>query len=111
MFLAPRKTNIDPFEMRLLHHRMASRTFVPPYARKVARTASSVVVAASQAACPGAGEAAIDEVREYQETLHRLREGSVGLCDGCGQRISRSGMMFKPLATLCLHCRKGVNAL
>jgi RNA polymerase-binding transcription factor DksA len=106
MFLAPRKTNIDPFEKRLLHHRKASPTFVPMVDRRVLRTAP-----AARSPRPEFRESAIDEVLEFQETLHRFREGTSGLCDACGHRISTSGILFPPQATLCPSCRRAVQAL
>ncbi|HKW71546.1 MAG TPA: TraR/DksA C4-type zinc finger protein [Candidatus Dormibacteraeota bacterium] len=48
----------------------------------------------------------LDENREQVErALERLREGSYGICEGCGRRIPETRLKFQPAATRCVECQ------
>jgi DnaK suppressor protein len=38
--------------------------------------------------------------------LHRIEEGSYGICDSCGQPIESARLKALPHVTLCLKCKK-----
>ena len=44
-------------------------------------------------------------IHKIDETLHRLREGDFGTCDGCGGDISIKRLQARPVTTLCIDCK------
>ena len=40
-----------------------------------------------------------------EHTLHKLEEGTYGLCDSCGQPIAPERLEALPQASLCLNCK------
>ncbi len=44
-------------------------------------------------------------IHKIGETLHRLREGDFGVCDGCGGDISIKRLQARPVTTLCIDCK------
>ena len=46
-----------------------------------------------------------DLLTEVEYALHRIAEGSYGLCDNCGQSIEPARLEALPQATLCLNCK------
>ncbi|MDQ6989111.1 MAG: RNA polymerase-binding protein DksA [Mariprofundaceae bacterium] len=44
-------------------------------------------------------------IHKIEETLHRLREGDFGACDGCGGDISVKRLQARPVTTLCIDCK------
>lgn len=59
----------------------------------------------------GCMESATDEIQAIDDALARLREGSFGICDTCGEQISRPRLAAIPYAQLCLSCKKAEEAL
>ena len=45
-------------------------------------------------------------IHELQEALHRMDEGSYGICEGCGEWISYPRLEQRPEAALCGKCAK-----
>ncbi len=45
-------------------------------------------------------------IREIYHALGRIAEGTFGICEDCGGRISRGRLRVNPSATLCLECQK-----
>lgn len=50
-----------------------------------------------------AGSATLEEV---EIALRKLREGSYGVCDDCGGRITARRLKARPFAVLCLDCKE-----
>lgn len=50
-------------------------------------------------------EGETEELRKVDDALGRLREGSYGLCEGCGKRIPMSRLRVIPFADLCVKCK------
>jgi RNA polymerase-binding protein DksA len=46
-----------------------------------------------------------DSLAEIEHALHKIDEGSYGLCDNCGQSIEPARLEALPQATLCLKCK------
>ena len=44
-------------------------------------------------------------IHKINETLHRLREGEFGICEGCGGDISVKRLQARPVTTLCIDCK------
>ena len=59
----------------------------------------------------GCMESAIDEIQAIDDALGRLREGCFGICDTCGEKISRQRLGAIPYTQLCLTCKKAEEAL
>lgn len=53
----------------------------------------------------GCLESATGEVQEIEEALRRIREGTFGICEACGNRISRERLKAIPYARLCMPCK------
>jgi RNA polymerase-binding protein DksA len=47
-----------------------------------------------------------DELRRIDTALHRLSEGSYGLCEDCGQRIPEARLEAEPTALRCIRCQE-----
>jgi len=48
----------------------------------------------------------LEQNREQVEhALERLRQGSYGVCEGCGRRIPEARLSFQPAATRCVECQ------
>ena len=56
-------------------------------------------------------ESATHEIQAIDDALDRLREGCFGICDSCGERISRQRLKAIPYTQLCLSCKKAEEAL
>ena len=46
-----------------------------------------------------------ESLAEVEHSLHKLDDGTYGLCDNCGQRINRARLEALPQANLCLNCK------
>jgi len=49
-------------------------------------------------------------VLEIQEALKRIRNGSFGICIECGRDIELKRLKTHPMATLCLDCKRELEA-
>lgn len=48
----------------------------------------------------------LEQNREQVErALERLREGTYGICEGCGRRIPEARLRYQPAATRCVECQ------
>lgn len=48
----------------------------------------------------------LDQNREQVErALERLRDGTYGICEGCGRRIPEARLQYQPAATRCVECQ------
>ncbi len=45
-------------------------------------------------------------IREIYQALGRIAEGTFGICEDCGKRISQRRLRANPSATLCIECQK-----
>ena len=45
-------------------------------------------------------------IREIYQALGRIAEGTFGVCEDCGNRISQGRLRANPSAALCLECQK-----
>lgn len=54
----------------------------------------------------GRRESASDEIQDIDEAFERIAGGSYGLCDMCGERISKARLEAIPYAKLCLSCKQ-----
>jgi len=50
------------------------------------------------------GESGEAEIARIRAALDRIREGSYGICAGCGERISRERLDVLPETPLCRDC-------
>lgn len=44
-------------------------------------------------------------LKKVDEALHKIRTGSYGECDSCGDKIGAKRLMARPTATLCIMCK------
>ena len=80
---------------------------LPPVATHLADLGSDRAAADLTLGCR---EASWAKIREIDEALERIRDGSFGLCDDCGEVISRARLEAIPYARQCLECRKKEEA-
>ena len=45
-------------------------------------------------------------VKKIHEALEKLNNGDFGLCEGCGRKISEERLQARPMAVLCIKCKK-----
>ena len=43
---------------------------------------------------------------KIQEALNRIDDGTFGTCQECGEDISESRLKARPVATLCVECKR-----
>jgi len=48
-----------------------------------------------------------EELREIDEALERLSEGTFGMCESCAKPIPKSRLKVIPYAKLCIECKRG----
>ena len=46
-----------------------------------------------------------ESLAEVEHSLHKLDDGTYGMCDNCGQRINSARLEALPQANLCLICK------
>jgi DnaK suppressor protein len=46
-----------------------------------------------------------NNLAEIEHALHKLEEGTYGICDSCGQPIERERLEALPYASLCMGCK------
>lgn len=46
------------------------------------------------------------ELRQIERALHRLKQGTYGLCEGCGCKIPIGRLNALPYSTLCIECQR-----
>jgi len=45
-------------------------------------------------------------MRDIDEALRKIREGTYGVCEECGEEISEKRLIILPTATLCVSCKE-----
>jgi DnaK suppressor protein len=45
------------------------------------------------------------KVREIDNALFKIKEGSYGICDECGEPISKKRLQIIPYSNLCINCQ------
>ena len=48
----------------------------------------------------------IDRLREIENALDRLEEGTYGICEDCGAAIKLARLKVLPFTTYCVQCRE-----
>ena len=46
-----------------------------------------------------------DQLADVEHALHKVEEGTYGLCDICGQPIAPARLEALPQASLCVNCK------
>lgn len=47
-----------------------------------------------------------DKLESIERAIEAAREGTYGICKGCGERIDPARLEILPEATLCLECQR-----
>ena len=47
-----------------------------------------------------------ETLREIEEALERIEEGTYGLCENCGKPIPKTRLKALPYARLCMACKR-----
>ena len=58
----------------------------------------------NQDAFAGIGNSEIQEIRQIEEALKRIAEGTYGVCAECGANIDPKRLKALPYATRCISC-------
>jgi len=45
-------------------------------------------------------------IRKIKDALMRLEDGTFGICEECGGEISEKRLKARPIAALCIECKK-----
>lgn len=45
-------------------------------------------------------------LRKIEFALNRIKDGTFGECDDCGQQIGLKRLEIRPMATLCIGCKE-----
>jgi DnaK suppressor protein len=48
---------------------------------------------------------------KIKEALERVEDGTFGICEECGERISKKRLRARPMTTLCIDCKNEQEAL
>lgn len=49
-------------------------------------------------------------IRKIGDTLEKIEDGTFGICEECGGRISEKRLLARPVATRCIKCKKKQEA-
>ncbi len=49
-------------------------------------------------------------LRDIEDALKKIEEGTYGICEECGQEIPRKRLLAVPWARLCLKCQEELEA-
>ena len=49
-------------------------------------------------------------IAKIRDAMERLEDGTFGICEECGQEIALKRLRARPVATLCIKCKKGQEA-
>ena len=49
------------------------------------------------------------ELKEIEAALKKIKKGTYGVCDRCGQSIEAARLEVKPSAVYCLKCEKEIE--
>jgi len=49
-------------------------------------------------------------IGKIKDALERLEEGTYGICEECGEEIPEKRLMVRPMASLCIECKKEKEA-
>jgi DnaK suppressor protein len=49
-------------------------------------------------------------INKIRDALQRIEDGEFGICDACGEDISRERLEARPVTTLCIDCKKQQEA-
>ncbi len=52
------------------------------------------------------GDAERRMLKQVDEALHKIRQDTYGLCEGCGEPISERRLEALPFARLCIACQE-----
>jgi DnaK suppressor protein len=58
----------------------------------------------------GCMESITKEIQEIDAALQRLHEGTFGLCETCGEKLSKARLDAIPYARLCIGCKRAEEA-
>ena len=47
-----------------------------------------------------------DGVRNIDDALERIEEGTFGICDACEKKINKERLKAVPYASLCINCQR-----
>jgi DnaK suppressor protein len=50
-------------------------------------------------------------INKIQAALDRIEEGTFGICETCGQKISFKRLIARPVTTQCIDCKSHQEAL
>lgn len=49
-------------------------------------------------------------IAKIREALERIEDGSFGICEECGGKISEKRLKARPVTTLCINCKRQQEA-
>ena len=49
-------------------------------------------------------------IAKIREALERIEDGSFGICEECGGKISDKRLKARPITTLCINCKRQQEA-
>ena len=74
-----------------------------PYDQHMAETAAATLNREIDLTLQDNARAALAQI---DRALHKLEEGTYGLCDKCGKSIGEGRLSVAPFATLCVECKR-----
>jgi len=48
-------------------------------------------------------------LREIDEAIEKIKEGAYGICEKCGNKISKKRLKAIPYAKFCIECKKEIE--
>jgi DnaK suppressor protein len=110
------KEELDQFESMLMERRGLLLNDFRALEEEEAQSGATDSVLSTHLADVGSDRASSDvnlgcqattssEIREIDEALERIRDGSFGLCEECDKPIAKGRLEAIPYARLCLPCK------
>ncbi|MFQ5484936.1 MAG: RNA polymerase-binding protein DksA [Desulfobacterales bacterium] len=50
-------------------------------------------------------------IKKIKKTLNRIENGTFGICETCGEEISKKRLKARPVTTQCIECKTKEEAL
>lgn len=71
--------------------------------------ADEASIASNKTVLVSLSEAEKKQIVDIDEALFRIKKGTYGICQDCGEQVGEKRLGVKPEATLCIKCQNGAE--
>lgn len=81
----------------------AHKAIFPQFGDKSDENASEIAIFTDNLSL---GKSLEDTLRDIDNTLKRIKDGTYGVCKYCGEPISKERLKIRPISSACIPCKK-----